>query len=149
MLESVAIVMQLIDEHPHTGLAPTIGSPERATYYQWCVFACSELDPAVMCVFDNSLRPLEAMRPEGRQHDADLAEYGRHDFAIRAGMLSNALADRDYLLGADFSGADILVGHSCFMARHIGLMNDGDYAVLDAYYARLQQRSAFQRTYMG
>ena len=43
MLESVAITMQLIDEHPESGLAPPIGTPERAAYYQWCVFSCAEL----------------------------------------------------------------------------------------------------------
>lgn len=147
MFESVAIVLQLIDEHPDKSLAPAIGTPERALYYQWSVFACAELDPAVMMFFDNTMRPLEAMRPRGTQHDAKLAERGRHDFAIRADILSKALSDRDYLLGAEFSGADILVGHSCFMATHMGLIGDGGYPILEGYYHRLQQRPAHQRAY--
>ncbi len=145
MLESVAIVLQLIDEHPERGLAPAVGTPERAAYYQWCVFACAELDPAIMTYFDNALRPLEHMRPAGRQHDATLAGYGRDAFALRAGMLSNMFGDRDYLLGSEFSGADILVGHSCFMASVTGLI-DG-YPVLEAYLGRLEQRPAYQRAY--
>ncbi len=112
IFESVAIVLQLIDEHPDKNLAPALGTPERANYYQWSVFACSELDPAIMMFFDNTMRPLEYMRPPGTQHDAKLAERGRGDFAIRAGILSKALSDCDYLLGPSFSGADILVGHS-------------------------------------
>ena len=145
LLESVAIVLQLIDEHPQSGLAPPVGTPERAAYYQWCVFACAEIDPAVMTYFDNTMRPLEHMRPAGRQHDATLAGYGRDAFALRADMLSAALDGRDYLLGEAFSGADILVGHSCFMATVTGLI--GGHPVLKAYLARLQQRPAHQRAY--
>jgi glutathione S-transferase len=138
MFESVAIVLQLIDEHPEQQLAPAIGSPERALYYQWSVFACAELDPAIMMVFDNTMRP-------GAQHDAKLAARGRGDFAIRADILSQALADREHLLGSSFSGADILVGHSCFMATLTGLI--GDYPVLQAYLGRLRQRPAHRRAY--
>ena len=145
MLESVAIVLQLIDEHPESGLAPAIGTPERAAYYQWCVFAGTEFDPAVMTYFDNTMRPLEHMRPAGRQHDETLAGYGRDDFTLRADMLSAALDGRDYLLGADFSGADIMVGHSCFMATVTGLIVG--HPVLKSYLARLQQRPAYRRAY--
>jgi len=147
MFESVAIVLQLIDEHPEKNLAPATGTPERALYYQWSVFACAELDPPLMMVFDNSMRPLEYMRPPGAQHDPDLAARGRSDFARRADILSNVLRDRSHLLGTDFSGADILVGHSCFMAAHMGLI--GDFPVLEAYYDRLQQRPAHRRAYGG
>ena len=145
MFESVAIVLQLIDEHPEKKLAPAVGTPERATYYQWCVFAGAEVDPAVMMFFDNTMRPLEAMRPPGTPHDAGLAERGRRDFAVRADILSAALSGRDYLVGSAFSGADILVGHSCFMATVTGLI--GDFPVLEAYYARLQQRPGHRRAY--
>ena len=147
MFESVAIVLQLIDEHPEKKLAPAPGSAERAAYYQWCVFACAELDPAIMMVFDNTMRPLDYMRPPGTRHDPGLAERGRRDFAIRAEVLSKALGDRDHLLGPDFSGADILIGHSCFMATHTGLIED--FPVLEAYYARLRQRPAHRRAYGG
>ena len=147
IFESVAIVLQLIDEHPEKGLAPAPGSPERALYYQWSVFACAELDPAIMLVFDNTLRPLAHMRPPGTPHDAELAERGRRDFAIRAEIVSRALCDRDHLLGAQFSGADILIGHSCFMARFTGML--GDFPVLEAYYERLSRRPAHRRAYPG
>ena len=145
VFESVATVLQLIDEHPEKNLAPAVGTPERATYYQWSVFACAELDPPIMMFFDNTMRPPEYMRPPGTQHDAQLAERGRSDFAARANILSEVLSDRAYLLGSGFSGADILVGHSCFMATVTGLI--GDYPMLEAYYGRLQQRPGHQRAY--
>ncbi len=61
MFESVAIIMQMIDENPDSGLAPEAGSPERALYYQWCVYAPAELDCRLMEYFDNKNRPLYAM----------------------------------------------------------------------------------------
>jgi len=143
--ESVAIVLQLIDEHPEKNLAPAVGTPERASYYQWSVFACAEVDSALMMFFDNTMRPLEAMRPAGSRHDTKLAERGRDDFAIRADILSKALGDREYLLGSDFSGADIIIGHSCFMAKFMGLI--GEHPILEVYYDRLQQRPGHQRVY--
>jgi len=141
MFESVAIVLQLIDECPEKKLAPSVGSAERAMYYQWCVFAGTEMDPAIMLYFNNS------MRPSGPKHDPKLAERGRDDFKIRAEILSNTLKAREYLLGNSFSGADILIGHSCFMARHVGLMDQ--YPILDSYHNRLQKRPAYQRAYEG
>jgi len=145
IFESVAIVLQLIDEHPEKNLAPALGTPERANYYQWSVFACAELDPAIMMFFDNTMRPLEYMRPPGAQHNAELAARARADFASRANILSKVLSNRDYLLESGFSGADILVGHSCFMATRMELI--GDHPVLVAYYERLQQRPGHQRAY--
>ncbi len=145
MFESVAIVLQLIDEHPEKKLAPAVGSPQRATYYQWSVFACAELDPAVMMYFNNTMRPREAMHPPGTPHDPKLAALGKSDFAARADMVSKVLSEKDYMLGTEFSGADILIGHSCFMATHMGLIND--FPVLEAYYERLHQRPAHKRAY--
>lgn len=147
IFESVAILLQLLDEYPDEGLAPAIATAERAVYYQWCIFAGAELDPAIMLVFDNTMRPLEGMRPPGAIHEPALAERGRYEFSVRAQALSDALADQDYLLGEEFSGADIAVGHSCFMATHTGLL--GDYPILQDYYARLSERPAHQRVYGG
>lgn len=145
MFESVAIVLQLIDEHPDKNLAPAPGTAERAAYYQWSLFAAAELDPAVMMVFDNTMRPLEHMRPPGTPHDLALAERGRRDFGTRAEILSKVLADRDYLVGGAFSGADILIGHSCFMAKFTGLI--GDFPVLQRYYDTLRERPAHKTAY--
>lgn len=145
MHESVAIVLQLIDEHPDSGLAPPPGTPERAHYYQWCVFAAAEIDPAIMAIFDNTMRPLESMRPKGASHNPEIAERGRRAFEERALLLSRELEGRDYLVGGAFSGADILVGHSCFMAGIVGLI--GDYPVLQRYHAQLAERPAYRRAY--
>ena len=37
-------------------------------------------------------------------------------------MLSSVLAKRDYVLGAEFSGADIAIGYDCNWAEYTGML---------------------------
>lgn len=139
LLESVAIVLQLLDEHPEKGLAPAPGTAERAAYYQWSVFACAELDPVLSDVMQHTMH-----LPEDQRVPA-IARRGRERFAARGAMLAQALDGRDYLLGARFSGADIALGYSCNWAAYTGQIED--HPTLVAYYARLQARPAFQAVF--
>lgn len=139
ILESVAIVMQLIDEHRESQLAPEIGTPERATYYQWCVFGCAEMDYPIQTVtLHEKFLPEDARRPE-------LAALARTQFGLRAQMLSDHLRNRDFILGSTFSGADIVLGHSCFWATFTGLLSE--HPVLEKYLARLADRAGYQAAY--
>ena len=147
MYESIAIVMQLIDEHSEKKLSPQPGTPERALYYQWCVFASAELDPSLMMYFDNTMRPEQAMRPPGSKHNKAMAEQGKYNFNVRAQVLSQTLERQEFLLENGFSGADIVVGHSCFMAKLMGLLDE--FPTLTAYYERLEKRPAHQKVYKG
>ena len=81
------------------------------------------------------------------QRVAEIAERARERFTDRARMLSQALEDRDYLLGSAFSGADIVIGYCCNWAAYTGMI--GDHPTLVDYYARLQQRPAFQRVFVN
>ena len=139
MQESVAIVLQLLDEHPEAGLAPAPGTAERAEYYQWSVLSCAELDPALVDVMKHTMHLPEEQRVPA------IAERGRERFAALGAMLSEVLAQRDFLLGPTFSGADIVLGYDCNWAEYTGLIEN--HPALVAYYARLQQRPAFQRVF--
>ncbi len=139
MHESVAIVMQLIDEHPDAELAPEPGTPERAEYYQWCVFASSELDPILFDIMKHTMHLPEEKRIR------QIAERAQRGFRARADMLSEVLVNRDYLLGSKFSGADIAIGYCCNWAAYTKILPD--HPVLVDYYTRLQQRTAFQKVF--
>ena len=133
--------MQLLDEHPEKGLAPAVGTPERAEYYQWSVFACSEFDPALSDIMQHTMHLPEVQRV------TEIAQRGRDRFAARGAMLSAALEGRDYLLGSMFSGADIVIGYSGNWAAYTGQIEN--HPTLVAYYARLQKRAAFQRVFVA
>ena len=57
--------------------------------------------------------------------------------------VDETLAGRDYLIG-DFSAADIMLGHACYMSRRLGCVSD-DMHNLNAYLDRIEARPAFQK----
>jgi glutathione S-transferase len=46
--EAAAIMLHLVDQHPDAGLAPKIGTPERAKFYQWLTFLTNSLQEELM-----------------------------------------------------------------------------------------------------
>jgi glutathione S-transferase len=48
MFEAAAIVLHLVDQHPEAGLAPKVGTPERAKFYQWMIFLTNSLQEELM-----------------------------------------------------------------------------------------------------
>ena len=48
MFEAAAIVLHLVDRHPDAGLAPEVGTPERAKFYQWLTFLTNSLQEELM-----------------------------------------------------------------------------------------------------
>lgn len=48
LFESAAIVLYLVDQHPQAGLAPKVGTPERAKFYQWLTFLTNSLQEELM-----------------------------------------------------------------------------------------------------
>src|SRR5437879_7094326 len=46
--EAAAIVLHLVDQHADAGLAPQIGTPERAKFYQWLIFLTNSLQEELM-----------------------------------------------------------------------------------------------------
>ncbi len=56
--------------------------------------------------------------------------------------VNEALAGRDYLIG-DFSAADIMLGHACFMGNRLGYVGE-EMSHLKAYVERVANRPAFK-----
>ena len=57
--------------------------------------------------------------------------------------VDQALEGREYLIG-DFSAADVMLGHSLFMANRLGQVSD-DMGNLKAYVERIKARPAFDK----
>ena len=57
--------------------------------------------------------------------------------------VDEALAGKDYLIG-DFSGADIMLGHACFMANRSGCVTP-EMTNLLGYIERIAARPAFDK----
>ena len=114
--ESGAIIEYILERYGDGRLSPPIGSPARGEFLQWVHFAEGTAFP-----------PLSKIRTRGAL-----------DFVERA------LVGRDYLLGAEFSAADVMMGFTLLAARVLGVLDAG-HSNLTAYLARLEARPAFQR----
>jgi len=141
MHESIAITLQVLDENPDAGLAPVPGSPERASYYQWCLFAGAEMDSNLFDVMKHTMHLPEADR------NTEIARRGTESLARRADVLCAALNGRAYLLGDQFSGADIAIGYCMNWLAYVDLLNG--HPRLVEYYGLLRQRQAFQRVFQS
>jgi glutathione S-transferase len=124
--EQAAIALYLTDAFPEAGLGVSIGEKARAAYLGWLAFYAGEVDPVYIT------RWLYGDR---------LDQITLRDQARVADRVSNALAKGPYLLGQQFSVADILVSGP--FEWDAVLVND-DPAVRD-WLARLAARPAAQR----
>ena len=51
LYETAAICLHLTDTHPEMGLAPAVGSKERAQFYKWLMWLTNTLQPAIIMYF--------------------------------------------------------------------------------------------------
>jgi glutathione S-transferase len=138
MFESGAILEYILERYGKGRLAPAPGTSARGTFLQWVHFAEATIFPPLGQIAFNTLFKPEADRIPAAVTDAR---------AIAAGsmrVLERALDGKDYLLGAEFSGADIMMGYSLMTANFLGVLTD-EYPNVGAYFARLQSRPAFQK----
>ena len=130
IFESAAICLHLGDRFPEAGLAPAVGNPDRAPYYQWVLFSVASIEAAVFKV-------AMSRRDEEKQAKA-LSEL-----KPMVGLLESRLGDRDYLLDSGFSAADVLNASIVGWALDMGAV-DEDSAVA-RWINRARQRPAYDR----
>ncbi len=137
--ESAAIVNYLATTHGAArGLCPPTAPRERARYDQWCFFSMMELDANTLYVIrkHEDLHQLYGEAPNALQ-------AARDGFARQAHAAARRLTHSGpYVLGENFSGADILFT-TCLngaLRRGIELPQ-----TLHAYRQRVTARAAYQR----
>jgi len=134
LFESAALCLHIADLNPDAGLIPAIGTHERAQVYQWAFFAMTELEPAM-------LRAYSARRGA----DAEAAAAAEARLVKVFGVLGDAIEGRSYLMGDQFTVADIVVGGFCESARKYDVLPDSPN--VRAYLEHLDTRPAKQRAY--
>jgi glutathione S-transferase len=137
LFESAAICAYLADKFPDRHLAPPLGTPARAHYYQWLIYSMATAEPPVLKVFLNTVMLAEAQR------SAAAAEEGRAQWAEVARVLDGALDGKSFLLGEQLSAADVMIGSISGWAASMKLLEG--FPRLKQYVARLTSRPAFRR----
>ncbi|HOM14431.1 MAG: glutathione S-transferase family protein [Rubrivivax sp.] len=130
--EAAAICAYLADRFPGKGLAPPLGSAQRAAYFRWMFFTAGPLEMAA------SARALGWQVPPGREVMVGFGSYERTLDAVEA-----ALQPGPHVCGEAFSAADVLLGSALTWGMLFGTIEKRP--AFEAYTARLQQRPAYQR----
>jgi glutathione S-transferase len=130
--EAAAICAYLADAFPQAGLAPPAGSRLRGPYYRWLFFAAGPLEAAVT----NKAFGLAA--PANRTASVG---YGTFELALDA--LESAVAGREFILGDQFSAADVYVGAQISSGTRFGMIEKRPAFV--QYWERLALRPAAAR----
>jgi glutathione S-transferase len=134
LFESAALCLHVGDLHPQTGLVPALGTHDRALVYQWACFAPAELEPPLFEAWTQAER------------DPDRASEARDRFSSAVQAAAAALDGREYLVGEQFTVADVMVGTSLMFTTRVGSA-DRLPPSLTEYMGRLAQRPAFQRAF--
>jgi len=137
IFESGAIIDYVLERHKNGGLKPSSDAPEFPFYLQWYHYCEGMVMPPM-----NQIVVQTILLPPDRR-DETVLNQAKNLLTKSLAPVNENLADKDYLIG-DFSGADIMLGHSCFMANRLGCVNDEMINIKD-YVARIADRSAFQK----
>jgi glutathione S-transferase len=129
VFESPAIALYLTDKFPEKRLGPTVGEPARGTYLSWLSYYTGVLEPAFVSRFMNTDVP------------RGTAGWVPSDEAMAA--VIDQLSRGPYLLGEQFSAADILYGTTFAMFLQSPLMPKS--TVVEQYVQRIVSRPAFAR----
>ena len=137
MFESGAILEYVLERYGKGRLAPPQGSPLRGPFLQWIHFA----EGTAFTGLGNIAWHTRFKEDADQMPDA-IADY-RIWASAAIEVLERALAGKDYLLGPEFSGADIMVGYTLLVAKAFGVLDQG-FPRVEAYLGRLTGRPAFR-----
>jgi glutathione S-transferase len=129
--EAAAICAYLADTFPQARLNVPVGDPRRGPYLKWLFFGPSCVEPAVT---DRAFP-----RKEVPRHGT--LGYGDYDTVMD--VLAKAVAQGPYLLGEQFTAADVVIGSGLRWGMMFKLIPERPE--FSAYVGRLAERPALKR----
>jgi len=96
--EAAAICAYLADAFPKAGLSVPVGDPRRGTYLKWLFFGPSCIEPAIT---DRAFQ---------RKEEPRRGTLGYGDFNPVMEVVAKGVAAGPYLLGDQFTAADVVIG---------------------------------------
>jgi len=127
--EVAAIGLYLADRYGLGRLAPLPDDPRRGTYFRWTFFAPSVIEPGAIA---------KANGWEGRPSQLG---WGKQEDVVRA--IESALSHGDYLLGDQFTMADVIFGGTLRYLLMVKML--APTPAIESYASRLAARPALQK----
>ena len=129
--EVAAICTYLADEFPAAKLNVPIGDPRRGPYLKWLFFGPSCIEPAVT----------DRAFPRKEEPRRGMLGYG--DFDTTMNTVADAVAKGPWLLGEQFTAADVVVGAHIRWGMMFKMIPERKEFI--DYAARIAARPAAQR----
>lgn len=129
MAESAAICLYVADRYGMGTLAPALDDPRRGRYLYWTLYTPAVVEPAMSEKF-NKVEP-------------NRYRSGWGDFDVMIETWDSALEGREWILGDQFTAADVMLGSSAVFMRLFDMLPDTRN--LAAYADRCQARPANRR----
>ena len=130
MAEAAAICAYVAERYPEAKLAPPVGDPLRAKYLYWLFFSPGCIEPAITQL--------------ATKLEMNSVAAGWGDAQRVIDVLDAALQKGPWLLGENFSAADVMIGSGLNFGVRLFKMIPARPS-FDAYIARCMARPAFQR----
>lgn len=142
LYETAAICLHLVDTHPAAGLAPAVGTAERAHFYKWLVWLTNTMRATLIHYFYPD-RLLDAGNTTGA------AQVQAHAMAAVHGHLQQldaqlARSGGPWFFGERFSAVDPYAFMLCRWTRGFAEKPAKSWPRLDAYLQRVLERRALQ-----
>ena len=140
LYEAAAIGLHLVDCHPDVGLAPPLGTSERAHFYKWMAWLATQLQPA-LSMYLHPGKWLEdppgstALKSSAERRVRELLDIIDAELAKHSGP---------WLLGSTYSAVDAYALALCRWSRRMA-RPAADWPHFGPYARRILERPAVQR----
>ena len=142
LYETAAICLHIADSHPQAGLAPALGTPERAHFYKWLAWLTNTLQAALIIYF----YPERWMNEGNAAGAAELKAHAETRIGAMLDQLDAQFAahGKDWFLGERYSALDPYAFLMCRWTR--GFARPArSLAHLGPFMQRMLARPAVQR----
>lgn len=137
IFESGAIIDYILERHKNGGLKPSPDDVNFPYYLQWYHYCEGMVMPPMNQIVVQTL-----LLPPDRR-DETVLNQAKNLLTKSLVPINENLAGKEYLIG-NFSAADLMLGHSCFMANRFGCVSD-EMEYIKQYVERIANRTAFQK----
>lgn len=138
MWDSASICLYVADRYASGRLAPKLDDPNRARFVQWLIFSPGMIEPAM---FESGLRTVVPEEHQAEAFNPGSLGWGSFEATIKA--WEEGFGDGPWILGDQFSAADVMLGSSAVFLRMFGMLPESE--VLEAYADRCLTRPAYRK----
>jgi glutathione S-transferase len=143
LYETAAICLHLCETHPQAGLAPPLGTHERAHFYKWLMWLTNTLQATLIIYF----YPWRWVDLDNAQGAAQVQDQAPRRVGALLDLLDAELARHGgpWFMGQTYSALDPFVFTLCRWTRHFGERQARTLPQLGPYLQRVLARPAVQR----